>query len=215
MKQQRCLDKQEIKQKIAEQKAKGEAFACCQCPKKFSSNTKLHKYIVAHHTKLPLSAFATPLFSSFALPTPLASSPSATSKLSYATIADPCMPFTPSTTLKVTKATSFAPPTPLTTPTPATPKIAKSTCAIPKPATYMTIEDLFWKFASCNTEPPHQHAANRPQSLQIPLSILHQKATVSYSLATILAFNKCAQSTKSVPSSIPTCFAIACHAIPT
>ena len=180
MEQQRICEEQEMKQQIAEQKAKDKAFACCQCPEKFPSNIKLHKHIVTHYTKLPLSALAMPLSSSSVLASPtttsilqvtfsvppslLASSLSAMPKLSYAAIAGtrtpklskiakatfsalPTPPTTPLplTTPKIAKATLFAAFTPLTTP-----KIAKPICTIPKPAAYMTIEDLFWKFAPCN-----------------------------------------------------------------
>ncbi|MCJ1269991.1 hypothetical protein MMC22_009884 [Lobaria immixta] len=242
MEPQKRLDEQEIERQIAEQKAKDEAFACRRCPEKFSSNTKLHKHIAAHHITparassaalAPAQAMAisssalptpTPPTTSSAPPTPPASTHSATPKLSYAAIAGSRAPFTPPTTPRITKHVSSIPIakatfsallTPTTPTLPTTPKIAKSTCTMPKPATYMTIEDLFRKFAPRNTEPPHQHAADRPQSLQMPLPILRQKATVSRSLATISAFNKCARSTKSVPSSISTRFTVAYHAIPT
>ena len=68
MERQKRLDEQEIEQQIAKQKAKDKAFAYCQYPKKFLSNTKLHKHIVAHHTKPPLLALATSLSSSSVLP---------------------------------------------------------------------------------------------------------------------------------------------------
>lgn len=76
-------------------------------------------------------------------------------KLNYTVITGSRAPFTPPTTLKITKhapstsismlqATSSALLMPFTTPTLSiTPKIVKATYAISKPAMYMTIDNLF------------------------------------------------------------------------
>ncbi|MCJ1271732.1 hypothetical protein MMC22_011637 [Lobaria immixta] len=218
--QQRLCNKQEIE------------FACRRCPEKFLSNNKLHKHIVAHHTKPPLSALAMPPFSSYVLAslaptailqatfsapkTPPAST-SATPKLSYAAIAGSRTPPTTPTTSKIplsspalaASASSHAPLTP-----PTTPKIAKPTCAMPKPAAYMTMDDLFRKFAPRDPQLPRRPAVDRPQSLQMPPPIL-PKATVACSHATLSAFNKRARSSKLASSSISTRVAVACRAIPT
>ena len=113
-----------------------------------------------------LTSILQAIFSTLTPPTtPSASSPSVTPKFSYTAIAGTRTPkpskiekatfsALPSlsttlmlpTTLKIAKATFFAALTPITTP-----KIAKLTFTISKPVAYMTMEDLFRKFASCNT----------------------------------------------------------------
>ena len=260
MERQKRLDDQEMERQIAEQKAKNEAFACRRCPEKFSSNTKLHKHIAAHHIKparassealAPAQAMAisssvpptpptSPKPAISSPPTPFLSSVLATSAIGSTPLSPPTSTLfswatfsTPSTPPKIAKAFSPAPLTRPTTPrtptSPTTPKIAKSTCAMP--AAYMTIEDLFWKFAAHTIQ--HQHTTElRPQSLQTPLpSPIPHQATVARSFATLSAFDKRARSSKSAPNlayirftagcqksstfAIPTCFAAACHAIPT
>lgn len=183
MEQQRTYEEQELERQKAEQKAKDEAFACRRCPAKFPSNTKLHVHISAHHSKPskaasaimvpspstpptpPISTPAIPLSSSPALvisaasntslapATPPASTPAVTPKLSYAAIAG-----------------RHALPTP-----PTTPKTANPTCAKPKPV-YMTMEDLFRKFAPNPTRPPYEYTELRSQSSQTPFQSLQTVA---------------------------------------
>ena len=197
MEQQCICDEQEIERQKAEQKARDEAFTCRRCSAKFPSNTKLHVHISAHHSKpakksmlqlpptptLPTSALAIP-FSTPALATsaashtflapatPPASAPSATPKPSYAAIAGHrALPTPPSSTPSITPKLSYAKvakqslPTPPRSPSPPiTPKAAKSRCA----AAYMTMDDLFRKFAPNPTRSSCQSIELKSQSLQTP-----------------------------------------------
>ena len=191
MEQQRLKENQEMERQLAEQKARDEAFACRRCPAKYPSNTKLHAHIAERHIKkapssaaqlspteppastLPTATPATP-HTPPTPPTPPASISSATSKLSYAAVAKttklalPTPPATPPATSKsTTPQTSYA-------------KIAKSSikatpirkaCTKPKVCNYMTMEDLFRKFAPHPTPLPQAPAKSVPirskkQSLQ-------------------------------------------------
>ena len=142
-----------MKQQIAEQKAKDKAFACCQCPEKFLSNTKLHKHIAAHHIKPARASFAAlasaqvMAISSPVLPTPLTPTTSMPSTTFSAPPQTPSAstPPTISKSVKVTSSALLMSPATLTSPT--TLKFTKPTCAMPKPAAYITIDDLFRKFA--------------------------------------------------------------------
>lgn len=150
---------QDFERQIAEEKAR-EAFVCRRCPAKFSSNTQLHIHISAQHSKptkaapaMAISSSSAPL-SRPATPSP-SSTPATTSKPSYADLARRTPPTPPSATSSTTplkpnyakmagKATS-TPCTPTTTPSTPAPPIPWHTK--PNRAKYMTMEDLFRKFA--------------------------------------------------------------------
>lgn len=165
-----------------------------KCPQRKATGSKDLKKVysvtrLATRTSVPAPSHASPTptsilqatFSTFTSPTTPSASTSATPKLSHAAIAGSRTPPTTLTTSKIplsspalaALASSHAFLTP-----PTTSKIAKPTCAISKPIAYMTIDDLFWKFASRTTQ--HQHATKlRPQCLQLPLpSPTSRQATV-------------------------------------
>ena len=151
-----AMEEADRQRQLAIQKAKDEAFSCRRCPAKFPSNSKLHKHVAERHTKkssIPQALQSTT--EPAPLPTPPASTPSTTPKLSYAAVA------------KSAKSTKASLPTPPASPHP---KISYATLAestskstsppVPShikpkasttPRNYMTMEDLFRRFSPTNT----------------------------------------------------------------
>ena len=155
------MEERDKQEQLAKQKAKDEAFSCRRCTAKFPSNSKLHKHVAERHTKKPsvpqaLQSTAEPA----PLPTPPASTPSTTPKLSYAAVANsansakaslPTPPASPQPTKQISYAKlaeSESTSTFSTTPPPIPWHTKPKACT--KPRNYMTMEDLFRRFSPTN-----------------------------------------------------------------
>ena len=146
-------DEEQARLKETAERARLEAFSCPRCSAKYPSNIKLHEHIKNHHKRC-ISA----LSASSASSTSSASPAFSTSKLSFAPITCIETPSTPS--LNTSLISSSKPPgaayiAPLTTP--PTPPLKAS-----KPATYMTMNDLFRMFRG---KPPPPEIREKPAPL--------------------------------------------------
>ena len=147
-----AMEEADRQRQLAIQKAKDEAFSCRRCAAKFPSNSKLHRHVAERHTKKPSVPQASLSSAEPApLPTPPASTPSTTPKLSYAAVAKsakslPTPPASPQPKISYAK---LAESTSKSTPPPVPSHIKPKACT--KPRNYMTMEDLFRRFSPTNT----------------------------------------------------------------